>query len=210
MSFLRSGLFTLLALLFSGCVDRNSNGITPASRFLFNGRNLVGWEVMHGGSWTVEKGELVARNGVAWSTNPKISGSWLRTDRPQGDFILELDYSVNVKGNSGVFIRSGLELNPAFTGHEIQILDDAALAKPEKWSSGALYDVVAANQVASRPAGEWNSLRIEARGPRVQIQLNGIRIVDYPTARSLRGYIGLQNHDTNAVTRFRNIRLTDL
>jgi hypothetical protein len=40
--------------------------------------------------------------------------------------------------------------------------------------------------------------------------LNGIRIVDYPTARSLRGYIGLQNHDTNAVTRFRNIRLTDL
>ena len=41
----------------------------------------------------------------------------------------------------------------AFTGHEMQILEDHDLAKPEKWSTGALYDVVAATRNMSRMAG---------------------------------------------------------
>jgi hypothetical protein len=116
---------------------------------------------------------------------------------------------VNAKGNSGVFIRSAIDRNPAFTGHEVQILDDAGLDAPKKWSTGALYDVVAASKLMSRPAGEWNSLRIEARGPRVVVTLNGEKIVDHSPARSLRGYVGLQNHDDKAVTRFRNVRITE-
>jgi hypothetical protein len=116
---------------------------------------------------------------------------------------------VNAKGNSGVFIRSGTERNPAFTGHEIQILDDAGMA-PKKWTTGALYDVVPPTKNASRPAGQWNAMRIEARGPRVQVWLNGEAIIDHLPVRSLHGYIGLQNHDDKAVTQFRNVRLTEL
>ena len=48
---------------------------------LFNGRDLTGWVVMHGGQWTVEEGVLVGRNGTNWSTNPELSGSWLRTEK---------------------------------------------------------------------------------------------------------------------------------
>lgn len=198
----------LLAFLLAGCAVRS---VSPdGSRPLFNGRNLDGWVRMHGGEWTVEHGELVARNGVEWSTNPGKSGSWLRTEREYGDFVLELEYAVNAKGNSGVFIRSAPEKNPAFTGHELQILDDADLPAPKKWSTGALYDVVAANRVMSKPAGEWNSLRIEARSLRVKAWLNGVEIINHDGVRSLRGFIGLQNHDDKAVTRFRNIRLTEL
>jgi hypothetical protein len=62
----------------------------------------------------------------------------------------------------------------------------------------------------SKPAGEWNSLRIEARGLRVRAWLNGVEIINHDGVRSLRGFIGLQNHDDKAVTRFRNIRLTEL
>lgn len=198
----------LLLLALAGCTTPRPG---PGSfRPLFNGRNLDGWVVMHGGEWTVTNGEIVARNGVEWSTNPEKSGSWLRTEREYGDFILELEYAVNAKGNSGVFLRSALEKNPAFTGHEMQILDDRDLAEPKKWSTGALYDVVAANRVMSKPAGEWNSVRIEARGLRVKIWLNGAEIINHDGVRSARGYLGLQNHDDKAVTRFRNLRIREL
>jgi hypothetical protein len=183
--------------------------VTPLKP-LFNGRSLDGWVPMFGGEWTVENGEIVGRRGIEWTTNPEKSGSWLRTEREYGDFVLELEYAVNEKGNSGVFIRSALEKNPAFTGHEMQILDDSKLPEPKKWSTGALYDVVPASKVMSRPAGEWNQVRIEARGPRVRIWLNGTPIIDHEPVRSLRGYIGLQNHDDKAVIRFRNIRLQEL
>jgi len=190
----------------SGSGSTSSRGSTR----LFNGTGLEGWVVEHGGTWDVQYGELIAHHGVDWSTNPEKSGSWLRTEKQYGDFVLELEYNLNAKGNSGIMLRSGTERNPAFTGHEFQILDDVQLAKPEKWSTGALYDVIPASKVMSRPAGQWNQVRIEARGRRIQAWMNGEKILDYANARSTRGYIGLQNHDDQAITRFRNIQIREL
>ena len=175
---------------------------------LFNGRDLDGWVSMYGGEWSVVDGVLIGKNGTNWSTNPEKSGSWLRTAKEYSDFVLEFEYAINQNGNSGVFIRSGLEKNPAFTGHEMQILDDHG-REPKKSSTGALYDVVAASKNMSKPAGEWNKTRITCTGKRIQINLNGEDIVDYQTDRLTRGYIGLQNHDGRAVIKFRNIRITE-
>ena len=169
---LPSMLLACAAVLAAGCAHRSPAPGQP----LFNGRNLEGWVIMHGGEWTVADGILTGRNGVGWTTNPETSGSWLRTAREYGDFVLDLDYTINAKGNSGVFIRAALDKNPAFTGNEMQILDDSQMTEPKTWSTGALYDVVAANRVMSKPAGEWNTVRIEARGPRVRIWLNGAEI----------------------------------
>jgi len=163
---------------------------------------------MHGGVWTIEDNAIVGRNGTNWSTNPERSGSWLRTAKEYSNFTLELEYAINTRGNSGIFIRSALEKNPAFTGHEMQIVDDHG-REPRKSSTGALYDVVAASKNMSRPTGEWNKVRIDCDGPRVQVTMNGEAIIDYRTERLTRGYIGLQNHDTNAVVKFRNIRITE-
>ncbi len=194
----------LLALLAGGF----STLCVGATNSLFNGRDFSGWVAMHGGQWTVEDGVIVGRNGTNWSTNPEKSGSWLRSAREYSNFTLELEYAINARGNSGIFIRSALEKNPAFTGHEMQILDDHG-REPKKSSSGALYDVVAASKNMSRPAGEWNQVRIDCDGPRIQVKMNGEAIIDYRTDRLTRGYIGLQNHDTNAVVRFRNIRIAE-
>lgn len=180
-----------------------------APKDLFNGRDLGGWVVMHGGEWLVQDGAIIGRNGTNWTTNPEKSGSWLRTEKEYTDFVLELEFAINAKGNAGIFLRSGLEKNPAFTGHEMQILDDHG-NEPKKYTTGALYDVVAASKNMSKPANEWNKVRVTCKGKRIQINLNGEDIVDYQTDRLTRGYLGLQNHDAHAVVKFRNIRITEL
>ena len=117
---------------------------------------------MHGGQWTVAvDGILTGRNGVDWSTNPEKSGSGCARNR---DFILELEYAINAKGQQRRLhpVRAREESRSRET---TQILDDSRDEELKKWSTGALYDVVAANKVMSRPAGQWNTVRIEAAGP---------------------------------------------
>jgi len=198
----------LLLALVGGFIGCSTSQPQTTSQSLFNGRDLAGWVVMHGGDWTIEDGVLVGRNGKNWSTDPQVSGSWLRTERAFQDFIFDLEYTI--EGNSGIFIRSGLEQNPAFTGYEMQVLSDHGRA-PSKGSAGSLYDVVAPTRNMTRPAGQWNQVRILAEGPRIQIILNGELVVDFDEAtRSTGGYLGLQNHDENSVVKFRNLRITEL
>ena len=196
--------FLLLGAL-GGCSTPGGHREKP----LYNRLDLAGWVVMHGGEWSVENGMLVGRNGRDWSTNPEKSGSWLRTKKQYRNFVLELDYSINEGGNSGIFIRSALKKNPAFTGHEMQIVDDYG-RPPTQGSAGSLYDVVPPKRNMSRPADEWNHVRIVTQGRRIQITWNGERTIDYETDRLTKGYIGLQNHDAKTVVRFRNIRITEL
>jgi hypothetical protein len=200
-------LLPALALLAAGgCCSQSTGPSNPVS--LFNGRDLSGWVVMHGGEWSVEDGALVGRNGLNWSTDPEVSGSWLRSEKPYRNFELELEYAIH--GNSGVFLRSAIGKNPAFTGYEMQIVADHG-RPPTKGSAGGLYDVVAATRNMSKPAGEWNHVRIRVEGQRIQITWNGEPTLDFTDAtRSTQGYIGLQNHDDRSVVRFRNIRITEL
>lgn len=175
---------------------------------LFNGKDLKGWVKMHGGEWVIEDGVLIGKNGTNWSTNPEKSGSWLRTAKEYGDFVLELEYAINQGGNSGVFFRSATEKNPAFTGYEMQIVADQG-RKPTKGSAGGLYDVVAATQNMSKPAGEWNTVKIATKGQHIHVWVNGTKTVDIQGERATKGYIGLQNHDAKSVVKFRNIRVTE-
>ena len=191
--------------LVAGCSTPSHEGHQTT---LFNGRNLQGWVAMGGGEWTVEQGVLVGRHGTDWTTNPEVAGSWLRSEKEYGDFTLELEYAINDGGNSGIFIRSALNKNPAYTGHEVQVLPDHG-RPPTNHSTGSLYDVVAPMKNMSRPAGEWNQVRIVARGANIQVTLNGEKILNYEPSRSLRGYLGLQVHDERSVIKFRNIRVTE-
>ena len=195
-------------LLLGAFVACSTTGSREAKTF-FNGRNLAGWVVTHGGEWTIEDGVLIGRNGTNWSTNPEKSGSWLSTEKQYGNFILELEYAINAGGNSGIFFRSAHEKNPAFTGYEMQVVADQG-RQPTKGSAGSLYDVVPAKKNMSKPAGEWNQVKIVADGRRVQIFWNGELTIDHETDRSLKGYLGLQNHDSKSVVKFRNIRITEL
>jgi len=176
---------------------------------IFNGRNLDGWIKIGGGDWEVKDGILIGRNGRDWSLDPEKAGSWLRSEKQYGDFRLELQYSINEKGNSGVFFRSAAEKNPSATGYELQIVDGHGQESSET-SASSIYRLLAPSKVLVRPADQWNTVTIIARGPGIRVEMNHEKVIDTQQTRSLRGYLGLQNHDERSVVKYRNIRLEEL
>lgn len=176
---------------------------------IFNGKDLSGWSPLFGGEWKVANGVLIGAKGENWSTDPQKSGSWLSTSHQHKDFRLELQFAINHGGNSGVFIRSSHKENPAFTGYEVQIYDGPGAA-PSTTGPGSLYDLVAPEKNLIRKAGEWNSLTVVAEGERIRVEMNGEKVLETNQRRSMKGYIGLQNHDANSEVRFKNIRLEEL
>jgi hypothetical protein len=186
---------------------------------LFDGKTLNGWKLVHGRGpgYVVENGVLVC---------PAEGGGNLFTANEYSDFVLRFDFRLSEGGNNGVGIRAPLEGDAAFQGMEIQILDDTheryrGRLKPTQFH-GSIYDVVPAKQGFRKPAGEWNSQEITARGRRVTIKLNGHTIVDadldsvkdadvlkrHPGLARASGHIGFLGHGTRV--EFRNIQIQEL
>lgn len=183
---------------------------------LFNSKDLAGWKVFGGKqeSWGTEDGVLFTSGGPA---------GWLFTEKEYGDFELRLEYKASKNANSGVSLRAPREGDPAFAGMEVQILDDGGSAhkdlKPEQYT-GAIYSVVGPSKRVTKPAGEWNALRLVARGRQVTVTVNDTRVVDanlddyaeharrVPGLRRAKGHIGLQAH--GGQVEFRNIYLKPL
>lgn len=175
----------------------------------FNGKDLTGWEVINGGDWTVENGELVGRNGKDWTTDPSKSGSWLCFSKAYYDFELKLQYSINEGGNSGIFFHSGKSENPSYNGYEMQITSSVGAA-PTKQGVCSLYDLEAPLMNPVKKSGEWNDVTITAKGEQITIYVNGQKTIDVKNNRRSYGFIGLQNHDSKSVVKFRNITIEEL
>lgn len=203
------------SLLCGGAVSAD-DGFTP----LCDGRSLDGW-VVDGEAqfkangkeqpiWRVEKGTLVCQGH---------DFSFLRYDKLLHDFIIRLDFRMTPGCNSGLGIRAReftgpKNTRPSNTGYEMQILDDRG-RRPSRYSSGSLYRYLAPQHNAIKPAGQWNAVEIECRGPKIKITLNGQVIHDIDQSqidrledKPLSGYFSLQNHNSRVA--FRNIRLKAL
>lgn len=183
---------------------------------LFDGKGLDGWTTVGGkpGNWVVEDGLLITRGE---------GGGWLSTAKEYENFILKLEFRLKTGGNSGVFIRSPRTGDPAYTGMEIQVLDDAAAVykdlQPYQYC-GSVYGVAAARRGHVKPAGEWNEMEVKADGPRITVKLNGATVTEadltehadaaekHPGIKRPGGYIGLQSH--SEPVEFRNVRIREL
>jgi hypothetical protein len=114
---------------------------------LFNGKDLTGW-VQRGGkaTYTIEGNEIV---GTSVTNTPN---TFLCTAKTYGDFILEYDFKVDQRLNSGVQIRSecfdapkevefgGKKITiPAGRVHGYQIEIDPDVPRKRMWSGG-IYD----------------------------------------------------------------------
>jgi sugar phosphate isomerase/epimerase len=133
------------------------------------------------------------------------------------DFVLEVEFKCSTETtNSGIFLRvPAVPVSDDYIYHAIEIqIDDTSTGIHH---TGAAYDIEAPKVLASKPTGEWNHIRIEFKGMRLKVDLNGRTVLDWEArpggkVRDLapEGYIGLQNHDSVSPPYFRNIYLKEL
>jgi hypothetical protein len=163
-------------------------------RSLFNGKDLSGWVSMN-------DGEFVVTNGVIWLV--KGSG-WLRTERLYTNFVLEAESrGLQTNYNSGYFLRAVLEGKP-FPNEVWQVnLKQSALGSLLKGSK-----TVQNATVPAIPAGQWFKFRMEARGNKLTLDINGQRSWEYDAFDSPYGYIGLQAE--GRACEFRNLSVREL
>ena len=131
---------------------------------LFDGATLNGWHPRDPNArngWAVVNGELAV-------VDPK-GNSDLVSDATFQDMQLHLEFNIEPKSNSGVYLRGR---------YEIQILDnpDAKMAL-DAHGCGAVYSRLAPKEDATKPAGEWQALDIEFIGREIEVKLNGKTIV---------------------------------
>lgn len=190
-----------------------SSAAADDAKPLFDGKTIDGWQAVNGpiSSWSANDGLLVCSGE---------GGGWLSTKDEYGDFELDLEFRVPKGGNSGVFIRAPHQGDPAYTGMELQVLDDAAAEykdlRPDQYT-GSVYGIVAAQPRVTKPAGEWQSMRIRCVGRQVEVDVNGTQVVkanldehldkakEHPGVKRNSGHIGLQNHGSRV--EYRNVKL---
>ena len=166
--------------------------------------------------WAMERGEMVCNNkGDIW------------TMAEYSDFVLDLEFKLDKKTNSGVFLRAGEHTTLPWL--EIQVEDSLGKAV-NKHVCGAVFDVKEPAVNAVKPVGEWNRMTIMASGSKICATLNNqpiqeIDLNDWPEAYKnpdgtenkfdiaykdlpRKGWIGLQDHGTSVW--YRNIKVKEL
>lgn len=223
-----------------GCAanERSESARTPATKSkpvaLFTEKGEVkSWSVRawddvskpgpEGAKWVVDE------DGVLHGSEPR--GTWLVSDKEYGDFVLEYDFKLGERGNSGLGVRFPGKGDPAFDGLEIQMNDaryNEGRDAPNQLTGG-IYKAIAPTKQVFKPT-EWNHYVVTARGPRVRVELNGelvqdVNLDEHNTPverhdgtmapplkdRPRRGHIGFQELSRGgAHVLIRNVKLTEL
>ena len=170
---------------------------------LFDGRSLNGWTLRDSkkkNGWAVVNGELAV-------VDPKDNAD-LVSEQGFQDMKLHVEFNVEPKSNSGVYLRGR---------YEIQILDnpDQKMAR-DSHGCGGVYSRIAPTVVAAKPAGEWQTYDITFVGRQIAVVLNGTTIVDGVvegvTGGALNPFEGepgpLMLQGDHGKVRFRNIVVT--
>lgn len=185
---------------------------------LFNGKDLDGWVKRGGNASYAVEGESIV--GTSTLNTPN---TFLCTPRDYSDFILEYEFKVDPKLNSGVQIRTqsfdspteivwdgGKVKVPAGRVHGYQIEIDPEPGKDRWWSAGIyeesgrgwLYPGLLGGNAKEFTKqgrgifkqGDWNKIRVEAIGDSIKTTLNGTPCADITDSRVAAGFIGLQVH----------------
>jgi len=186
-------------------------------KLLFNGEDLTGW-IGNTQGYAVKDGIMIC--------DPSLGGKGnLYTAEQYGDFIFRFEFRLLPGANNGLGIRTPPDVNPAYGGMELQILDDPS-PRYTGWLKdyqhhGSIYGVVPAKPGHLKPVGEWNYQEVTARGKQITVKLNGVTIVDadiekastpetidgrdHPGLKRQEGHIGFCGHGDQV--EFRNLRI---
>ena len=175
---------------------------------LFNGKDLAGWK---NANYIVEDGVLVCKGGN------------LVTEKQYTNYIFEFDFLLPPGGNNGLGIHYSGSGDAAYSGMELQILDNShpRYAKLKDYQfHGSLYTLQAAKRGHLKPVGEWNHEKVTVDGPLVKVELNGVVILNanldelnkqkpkHKGAKRRSGHICFCGH--GAPVKFKNITIKEL
>lgn len=169
---------------------------------LFNGKDFAGWKTSEAkDQWRVRDGVIVGES------DEKLTGSMLWTEKSYGDFVLEFDVRWEGDPDSGVFFRT-----PAL---QVQI---GTSISQKRDLTGSFYLKGYPEHAQAKEAakylkrGDWNTLRIEAKGTTFKVAINGHPVSQFSDARYAEpGPIGVQIHQKLKMkVEFRNLRIADL
>jgi putative heme-binding domain-containing protein len=211
-------------------VASSSFAVGQEIRELFDGRTLAGWDgdERH---WRVEDGVIVGRSTAE---QPLERSTWLIWRGGEvADFELEFDFKL-VGGNSGLQFRSrdlgehrvagyqaDLEDGPNWTGCLYEQEGRGVMARRGetlRFETNGARTVLAATDgtklLEHVRAREWNTYRVVARGPSIELALNGVsmtKVTDLDGARAAtRGILAFQLHQGPPMeVSLRNVRLRE-
>ena len=191
-------------------------------KLLFNGKRLNKWRNFKKDSvsdgWQVKEGAFV-RAG-------KSAGD-IVTKKQYDSFELQLEYKISKGGNSGLMFHvTEEESTPWRSGPEIQIQDNVDGHDPQL--SGWLYQLYSSEKDATKPAGQWNQLRILITPEKCEQYMNGVKYCEYVKrskdwdervakskfaafskfGKSKKGHICLQDHGNEVA--FRNVKIREV
>jgi len=177
--------------------------IPPTSSLpsIFNGRDLAGWKPPAESHWKVVDGILVGENDA------EKKGSMLYTEKAYGDVILEGEVRWDGEIDSGFMLRKP-EL-------QLQIGVSRSLKRDMTCSFyvGNYPEEAQAKRAGELlKTGDWNRIRIRAKGDTFTVWLNGEQVSQYTAPKYAEpAPIGLQIHGGLAMkVEFRDLRALPL
>ncbi len=187
------GLFVLAvtAMPVSHAAGQRGSGFTT----ILDGTTLQGWNVVGDANWSVAEGAVQASKGTGFLVTPMS----------YGDFQITADFWVTDDANSGIFIRcEDPKTITAANAYEVNIYDK----RPDQaYRTGAIVDVAKPLSVVNT-GGKWNTIDVTARGAKLTVLINGMKMVDVEHTGHTRGPIALQ-YGAGTV-KFKNVRLRTL
>ena len=134
---------------------------------IFNGRDLAGWKSSPGDGWRVDRGRMVAL------LRPAVAAADLWSEAAYADFLLSVTFRRQGAARAGIWLRG----QPSKPGLRVEILEGGK-SPP---LTGSVYvpgkGLALVNLRDDLLDDEgWNTLTVEARGPRATVRLNGEEI----------------------------------
>ena len=197
-------LFTA-CLLLAACSAPAAEAEAGGFQSLFNGHDLAGWkEPKPNPFWKTVDGILVGES------SDNLKGNMLYTEKSFKDFILETEARWNGDIDSGIMFRKPeLQLQ---IGISRSLKTDMScsfyVGGKEKYPMAGR----AKNIEKLLKPGDWNRIRLQAKGDAYTVWLNGELVTQYTNARYLEpGPIGLQIHPgVKMKVEFRGLRIKEL
>lgn len=146
------------------------------------------------GSWEISEGELTAKAG----------GDIWTKDR-YADFILDLEFKLDEKTNSGVFLRTGSIEEWLHTAIEVQILDSYGNSPVTKHDCGGIFDCLEPKKNMVRKPGEWNRYTITCKQNKIYVVLNGEQVIDMDLDRWEKAHINPDGTDNKFSTAYKDM-----